>query len=343
MKAAVWKGNKELVVEDVEMPVYHGSDILVGVKSVGICGTDLTIYNGYFPKERSKPPLILGHEFCGDVAGVGENVKTVKLGDRVVVDPLIPCGRCYACKMGNIHVCSSLRIIGVDCNGAFAEYVTVSAEKVHLLPDNLGYDEGALIEPLAVAIHAIRKSSLKIGEQVLVIGGGPIGVFIALAAESAGAGKVLIAEIQESRIELLKRNNLHVYNPNTESSSVIIDKHFNCIGPDIVYEVTGTEKGLQSAIDHASIAGKIVEVGVPKKSMNLDLKKVNFAELHYIGCRVYNPGDFSFAVKLLPQVYEKNRQLIQDLTETYSLDECKMVLDELNMSNTNVMKAILRI
>lgn len=344
MRALIWDDNGTATVRNVSKPVIGSSDeVLVKVSSVGICGTDLTIYNGDFPKNRLNPPLILGHEFSGKIEKIGENGTSFGVGERVVINPLLSCNECYPCVNGDRNVCCNLKVLGVDIDGALAEYVCVPEKMLHRLPDSMSYDEGALVEPLAVAVHAIRKSDLQIGDSILVVGGGPIGILLALSAEIAGAGKVVIAEVQDYRINFLRNNGFEVFNPLADDPEAFKKDSFEGIGANVVFEATGTEVGFQLAVNFGRISSVIVEVGVPKKAMNLELNKLNFAELKIVGSRVYTSTDFKIAIEHLLSQIKIRPKMFQGFVKNYTLDECDELLRNLGKSDSEIIKAIVNI
>ena len=336
MKALVWTGADASEIRDIEKPVIGADEVLLKVRATGVCGTDLTIYKGYFPAHRAIAPMALGHEMSGEIAELGSNVSGCSIGERVVADPLISCGTCYNCRRGLPHICKTLALFGVDGHGSFAEYVKVAADKLYRIPDTLSFEEAALFEPLAVAVHAIRRSRIAAGDTALVVGGGPIGILIAMAAEIAGARTVVVSEIQESRLTLLREYGFQTVNPMKVSDEEIIDTYFEGIGPELAYEVTGTAPGWQACIDLASYRGRIIEVGVPKGKQEIDLRKGNFGELEIIGSRVYEPVDIKTALKII----DENRYDWKKLISTFPLDKGPDVLTELGSGKTDIMKAI---
>jgi threonine dehydrogenase-like Zn-dependent dehydrogenase len=362
MKAAIWTEAGSIEIGEVPVPAIGGGDLLIDVKAAGVCGTDLTIYQGKFPKDRSKPPLVLGHEFSGTVAAVGKSEASGKypgdsggagrgleVGDRVVVDPLVSCGTCYACVMGAPHVCLSLKLIGVDIDGGFAPHVKASAARVHRLPEGLSFEEGAMVEPLAVAVHAIRRSGMKVGDRVLVTGGGPIGILAALAARSAGARALVVSEIQEFRLKLLRELGLTGFNPlaggwgartgvagGAASTRALVEEHFGGVGPDVVIELTGTEAGMQQAIDSIRFRGKIVAIGLTKGASRLDTRRVVFGEVTVTGSRVYAPVDIETSIDLIAS----GKVMVGALIKTFRLEEAPSLFRKMASGEGNLMKAI---
>lgn len=320
----------------VPKPSAGESEVLVEVRATGICGTDLTIYHGKFPEERARPPLVLGHEFAGTIADVGKGVRGLKQGDPVVVDPLISCGHCYSCTGGVPHLCTTLKLLGIDVNGSFAEYVVASAGRTYRMPSGMSFVEGAVVEPLSVAVHAVRRSALNVGDRVLVTGGGPIGMLTALVAKSAGARKLVVTEIQGYRLETLKELGLQGFNPLEGDIKELVDLCFDGVGPDIVFEVTGTSAGMQQAIECVRYRGTIVEVGLPKDRTENDTRRVVFGEIAIIGSRVYAPVDIETSVGLLA-----GRKVdVKPLVKTFHLDECPGLFQKLARGEGELIKAV---
>ena len=190
MRAALWLGKEQVAVRVVPRPAVGPGQALIRVAYAGICGTDLMIYLGKHP--RAKAPLIMSHEFCGVIAEA--DGEAYPAGAPVTVNPLLTCGQCYPCRHGLSHVCERLGLLGIDADGGFAEYALAPLHTVRPLPPGLPLVEAALIEPLAVAVHAVRASDLKVGDTVAVLGAGPIGIMVAQVARLGGARRVLISE-----------------------------------------------------------------------------------------------------------------------------------------------------
>jgi (R,R)-butanediol dehydrogenase/meso-butanediol dehydrogenase/diacetyl reductase len=297
LKAIVYQGKENIIMQEVDKPELSQDDVLIKVRYAGICGSDLGIYDGKHP--RAKAPLIMGHEISGEIEEVGNFQKSpFRVGDRVTINPLLSCGHCQPCQTGNAHVCKNLRLVGIDVDGGFAEFVKVNNSQVVKLPDELSIETAALVEPLAVTIHAVRKSNLKIGDQVVVIGGGPIGLLTAISARQAGASKVIICEVSQGRLEFAERlgfNVVHAQQNPVEQIMQLTDGN----GADIVYEAAGVSASAILATAVVRIAGQIVIVSVFKGLAEFDMRTVNFHELSIIGARVYTSYDFQTALHML--------------------------------------------
>jgi (R,R)-butanediol dehydrogenase / meso-butanediol dehydrogenase / diacetyl reductase len=296
MKASYYHGKKTLKLGE-SIPRKPGPDeVRIRVAFCGICGTDLHIYKGGMDK-RVSIPQVIGHEMSGEIAEVGSQVKGWSAGDRVVVRPLQPCGTCPACKAGHSHVCYNLKFLGIDTPGAFQSSWTVPAHTLHRIPSNLSFDQAALIEPVAVACHDIRRGELKGGEESVVIGGGPIGLLIALVAVQAGA-RVLISEVNPFRLHLARDLGLEAVNPKETDLNDFISKRTGGTGADVVFEVTGTPAGAAVMTQLVRVRGRIVVVGVFGDPSKVDLFRFFWRELDLYGARVYEPQDFDKAIAL---------------------------------------------
>ncbi|GAB6180020.1 alcohol dehydrogenase catalytic domain-containing protein [Desulfotomaculum defluvii] len=333
MQAVVWQGKEQLVLQEVPRPTLNSGEVLIKVHYAGICGSDLGIYLGKHP--RAKAPLIMGHEFTGEVIETClEFESTIQVGDRVTVNPLISCGHCQPCLTGNAHVCRSLGLVGIDIDGGFAEYVKVEATKVVKLPSNLPLDLACLVEPVAVTSHAIRKSALKAGDTVAVLGGGPIGLLTAITARYAGASEVIVCEISESRRELARSLGFKVLDSANNPEEEVF-KLSGGNGVDIVYEAAGAPATALLATRIVKITGQIVVVGVFKEPSKIDLQAVNFRELSIIGVRVYEPRDYEVALHMLGQL----KEIEHVISHQFPLERAQEGFD-LMLSTANSMKIL---
>ena len=197
MKSIIYKGAGEVVSEEKAVPAAGAGEVLIKVAYAGICGSDMFIYQGTHP--RAQAPLVMGHEFSG-VIEAGH--PTLAKGTPVTVYPLLSCGQCEPCKNGTPHVCNTLKLIGIDCDGGMAEYVKVPADKVVEIPAGLNLKLGAFIEPVAVGVHAVRRSGYKPGDTAVVYGAGPIGLCVAACLSYFGASRVLVIEANPYRLEI---------------------------------------------------------------------------------------------------------------------------------------------
>jgi 2-desacetyl-2-hydroxyethyl bacteriochlorophyllide A dehydrogenase len=247
--------------------------------------------------KRVSIPQVIGHEMSGEIAEVGENVKGWSVGDRVVVRPLHPCGNCPACRAGHAHICYNLKFMGIDTPGAFQGSWTVPAHTLHRLPPNLPFDRAALIEPVAVACHDVRLGEVKSGEEVVVIGGGPIGLLIALVAATIKA-RVLVSELNPFRLNLARQLGLEAVNPREVDLTDLVGKRTDGAGADVVFEVSGSAAGAATMTQLVRTRGRIVVVAIFGEAPKVDLFRFFWRELRLCGARVYEPEDFDKAIAL---------------------------------------------
>ena len=336
MKAAVYVNKGKVVVREVPIPQIGQAEALIKVECAGICGTDLTIMSGNLPRVR--PPLIMGHELSGEIVEMGGGETGLKVGDKVTVRPLLSCGKCYACQMGWDHVCQYLRLLGIDVDGAFAEYVKAPLETIHKLPEGVSLDLAALTEPLAVAQHVITVSNLKIGDKVAVIGAGPIGVLVALMAKRGGASKIIVSEVNEYRLELARTLGFTVIDVNKVDPVSRVLELTNGMGADVVYEVSGTASGTLQMVDMVKIRGEIILVGVHEKPDPTNFTQATFKEVVLRGSRVYTKIDYSRAIELLIPERDNLRSLI---SHRFGLEKASKGLD-LVRQRGKAMKILLK-
>jgi (R,R)-butanediol dehydrogenase/meso-butanediol dehydrogenase/diacetyl reductase len=294
MLAAQYVGNETIQVVETT-PVEPGpGEVRIRVAYVGICGTDLHILHGSMDARVSRPAVI-GHEMSGTVEAVGADVTGWTPGDAVTVLPLDADGTCPACRAGNSHICQNLNFIGVDSAGALQEYWTVPAETLVGIPAGVPLDHAALIEPVAVAVHDVRRAGIAGGEKVVVIGGGPIGVLIATVASRFGA-EVTVLELDASRRELAQGLGLHAVDPRSDFD---LDAWTGGAGADVVFEVSGAAAAVLSATDLAKVRGTVVIVAIHPEPRPVNLHRVFWRELTILGARVYERRDFETAVELI--------------------------------------------
>jgi len=299
MQTVVFSGKEQIDVEDRPVPTPGRGEVLIKVKRAGICGTDMSIVAGLHP--RAKPSLVMGHEFVGHIASLGPDVPAALQlgeGDRVVVEPLISCGRCYACKAGFAHVCQHLGLYGIDADGGFAEYVKVAADKAFKVPGNLSDTTAAMIEPLAVAVHSVRLSSLNIGDTACVLGGGPIGLLTALVAKETAAKDLLLVERQPFRIEMARRFGLDVFDSSQGDIREAVLERTGGRGVNTVFEAAGAPPTILVAPKLCCVRGEIIQISMPKVPREMDIVAITFYELTLKGVRVYDGHDFARAIRL---------------------------------------------
>ncbi|MCY4070129.1 MAG: alcohol dehydrogenase catalytic domain-containing protein [Chloroflexi bacterium] len=310
-QATFYEGDRTIRLGESE-PIEPGpGEVQLGVSHCGICGTDLHIFHGAMDG-RVTMPAVLGHEMSGTVNQVGPGVADFAAGDRVVVMPLAPCHDCPACAAGHSHICHNLNFLGIDTPGAFQSYWTVPAETLHPLPGRLSLKHGALIEPLAVACHDVRLAQVKPGDHVVVVGGGPIGMLVALVAKQYGA-EVIVSEINPYRVALARDLGLTAVNPGEVDLVKLVMEGTNDAGADIVFEVSGSAAGAAIMTELLRARGLAVVVAIFAQKPEIDLFRFFWRELRLKGVRVYESRDFADAIALAAQGDLPLDRLITDI------------------------------
>ena len=276
------------------MPSVGPGEALIRVAYGGICGTDLMIYLGKHP--RAKAPLIMCHEFAGTV--VHADGGAYAEGTPIAINPLLTCGTCYACRNGMPHVCASLGLVGIDRDGGFAEYVAVPLHTIHPVPETLPLREAALIEPLAVAVHAVRVSSLKVGDVTAILGAGPIGILTAQVARLAGARRVLVAERSPKRIEIAQALGFEVIDVSVADTVATVLAATDGVGVPVVFETAGVQATVTAAAKVVRMGGEILQVGMPKTPPTVDITQLLFREIRMTPIRVYRDEDVRQAIAI---------------------------------------------
>jgi L-iditol 2-dehydrogenase len=264
MKAAVLHKARDLRLDEVPTPAYGPDDVLVEIKSVGICGSDVHyLRTGRIGDYVVKSPMILGHEVAGVVAEIGKNVTSLSVGDRVALEPGVPCRRCEACKTGRYNLCPEVRFFATPpFDGALSDYAVSPADFAYKIPDTLSLDAAALIEPLSVGLHACRRGGLSAGQSVFIAGAGPIGLTSLAAAKAFGATEIFISDVKPHRLEIAKKMGAtHTFSAR-EDAEAIVREATGGRGVDLAIECAGAEAALVSCLKTAKSGGTIVVVGL---------------------------------------------------------------------------------
>lgn len=287
MKAAVLNKPMEIELKEVNMPVPHADEALLKVHCIGICGSDVHYYeHGKIGRYVVNNPLILGHELAGEVIQVGQNVENVQVGDRVAVEPGITCGRCEYCKSGRYNLCPDVTFMATPpVDGAWAEYVSVRSDFLFKLPDDVSFEEGALLEPLSVGMHAMKRGKVTPADRLIVTGLGPIGLLAIQAAKIYGVNEIYASDVVPFRQKLaLEMGANAVIDPAKENLSERLDTLTKGQGIDVVIETSGDENAVKDTIHITKRGGRIVLVGLPTASeIPLDITHLVDSEFDVYG------------------------------------------------------------
>ena len=334
MKATQYKGNKTFTVIDKEIKAPGKDEVRIKVAYVGVCGTDVHIYHGMMDK-RVNIPETIGHEMSGIIDAIGENVKGYAIGDKVVVRPLDD-RLVKPSDKGFNHICEELKFIGIDSPGAMQEYWNVPAFTLHKLKRDTDLKLAALIEPLSVATHDVRLSGLIEGETAVVLGGGPIGLLVAMVAKEQGAN-VIVSEVNENRIKKAKELGLDAINPvNIDLVEYVKEKTEGRLA-DVVFEVAGVQPALDIMTEIAGIRGRILMVAIHGQKKEVDLFKFFWKELQLIGARVYEKEDYEKSIELITA---NKLPFDQMITDVQPLTKIQQVFENID-SNPDGMKVLM--
>ncbi|KOG74209.1 molecular chaperone GroES [Streptomyces antibioticus] len=297
MLAASYAGARRMTVEEREPVEPSAGEVRIAVAYVGICGTDLHVFHGDMDGRVSRPATI-GHEMSGTIVALGAGVEGWSVGDAVTVMPLAWDGTCPACRAGNEHICQNLDFIGIDSPGSLQEYWNVPASTLVRLPSDISLRNAALVEPVAVAVHDVRRSGLAAGDKAVVIGAGPIGVLIAIVAAAFGA-EVVVAEVDATRRAAAEKMGLTTLDASSADQVAWVEEWTDGAGADVVFEVSGSAAAVLGATSLAKVRGTLVVVAIHSQPRPIDLHRVFWRELTLLGARVYQRHDFERAIELL--------------------------------------------
>ncbi len=338
MKQAVLSEPKRFEIRDIKCPIPGKDEVLLKIRALGICGSDI---HGFYGKHaKMKTPLVLGHEATGEVVKLGEEVIDFHIGDRVLILPQTTCEKCEACIKGYINICKDIQIYGVHLDGASCEYFKIHSSLIYKLPDSIEFGEGTIIEPLAVAVHALKKAQMDInGKNILVLGAGTIGNLTAQTAKAMGAKSVMITDISDFRLGIAREGGIdHCVNVNDIKLSDAVNEYFNGEYVDLILECSANDAALNDAIDIAKNGSTIVIVGVFEYKPETDMEQVQFKELCLIGTLAYTVQDYIDAI----DIAESSKISLSSLiTQKFPLVEIQKAYDYIDKNNSAVQKVIL--
>lgn len=297
MKQAIMTAPGEIEIHDIEAPNPGPGEVLLRIQRIGVCGSDVHVFHGKHP--YTGYPVVQGHEFSATVEATGAGVTGLKPGKKVTSMPQIVCGECAPCRRGDYHICDKLKVQGFQAPGCAQELWVTSASKIVQLPDDFSFEQGALVEPVSVAVHSTSRAGRLNGKRVAVLGAGPIGNLVAQVARASGA-EVLITDLSEYRLEIARQCGLkNTSNPSKESLKEASLRVFGKNGFAVALECVGVEATMSAAIENIEKGGTIVVVGVFGEKPRLDMGLVQDRELNLHGTLMYKREDYERAVELL--------------------------------------------
>ncbi len=342
VKALVLEAYNKLVVREVPDPVPRDGEVLVEVKACGICGSDVHGMDG--SSGRRIPPVIMGHEAAGVIAATGSGVSGWSVGDRVTFDSMIYCGNCHYCREGRTNLCEHRQVPGVSCpefrrDGAFAQLVAVPQHIVVKLPDTVPFEHAAMAEPLSVAVHAVGRLPIRLGDSAVVIGAGTIGLLSIQALRAAGCTRVIAAEVDPARRELAKQLGAdEVFDPLTTDLAEEVARLTAGRGADVVVEAVGLANTVAAAVGCACKGGAVVLVGNLRPEVPLPLQAVVTREITLYGSCA-SAGEYARCLELIAQGVIRLDRLI---SATVSLDEAAEYFTRLYHKEPGLLKVIVR-
>ncbi len=297
MKAALFKKPHHLSIVTRELRRLREGELLVKVEACGICGTDVHIFDG---TARSSPPVVLGHEYMGVVEDAKHSSRVFKPGQRVAIDPNISCGKCYFCLRGEVNLCSSLKALGVDRDGGLAQFCIVPEGQAFALPKKFATQAAPFIEPVSCVIHGADKANIRVGDTVVILGGGTIGLIMLQLVRNAGASRTILFEPQERKRSIAKKLGATEAIDPSEQNPIDVVKELTGVGADVVIECAGVISAAKLAVELVRRGGTVEFFGVcpTGETIPVEPSQVYFKELTIIGSYV-NPRTFGRAVKVL--------------------------------------------
>ncbi len=334
MKAIYLQSPGDIKVEQAPYPKRKENEVLIKVRSLGICGSDIGAYMGTNPLVSY--PRIIGHEVAGEVLEVPENETNLAIGDHVVLEPYVYCGKCYPCLNSRTNCCNNLTVLGVHINGAMSEYFSHPRHLVHKVSDNIPWNLLAMVEPLTISMHAAHRSRVKKGEHVVITGAGPIGLLAAQYVLALEAVPIVVDPVEE-RLDFAKQLGVqHIINP-VKGNAVNEIKTFTAGRmAEVVIEASGNAAAIRSSIDYVSYAGRIALVGWPKKEISLPTALFTKKELDIVGSR-NSFHAFPESVKL---VGEHQVDAAAVITKTISFDEIPVLVRDISVHPGNYLKVV---
>lgn len=328
---------KVITFEEVEAPGINDDQVLIKIQKIGVCGSDIHVYHGEHP--FTSYPVTQGHEVSGEIVEMGSNVGALYKGQRVTIEPQVFCGECYPCRHGKYNLCEELKVMGFQTTGTASEYFAVDAAKVTPIPQDMNFEEGAMIEPLAVAVHAVKQFGDVKGMRIAVLGAGPIGNLVAQTAKGLGAEKVMITDVSEWRLSKAADCGIDTcINTGKKDFGEAMLEAFGPDRADVIYDCAGNNITMGQAIKYARKGSVIVLVAVFAGMAEVDLAVANDHELDIKSSMMYRHEDYVDAIQL---VNEKKVQLKPLISNTFSFRDYQKAYEYIDANQETTMKVII--
>ena len=290
----------EIIFREIPKPEPAADEVVVKIMKIGICGSDIHVYHGKHP--FTKYPVTQGHEVSGRIVSVGSEVLGLTVGQKVTIEPQVYCGKCYPCRHGKYNLCEELKVMGFQTTGTASEYFAVKPSKVTPLPEGMTYNEGAMIEPLAVTVHAAKRAGILTGRKVVVLGAGPIGILLAQSVKAFGASEVMITDVSDYRLHLASECGAD-YTVNTRETD-FNEALLHAFGPDkadVIYDCAGNDTTINQAVRCARKGSQIILVAVFADMAKVDLAVLNDHELDLNTSMMYRHEDYLDAIQFVSE------------------------------------------
>ena len=328
---------KEITFREIPVPKINEDQVLVRIRIIGICGSDVHVYHGAHP--FTKYPITQGHEVSGDIVEIGKNVKGLHVGQKVTIEPQEVCGKCHPCRHGKYNLCENLKVMGFQTTGAASTYFATDSIKITPFPEDMTFEEGAMIEPLAVAVHAVERIGDVEGLNIAVIGAGPIGNLIAQTAKVKGATGVLVTDLSDYRLNLVRSCGVdYTYNTSDVNFERAMISAFGPDKADVIFDCAGNDSTINQAIKYARKGSIIILVAVFEKIAKIDLALLNDHELDLNTSMMYRHEDYLQAIKM---VSEKRIQLKPLMSQIFPFKQFPFAYEYIDQNREKTMKILI--
>jgi len=336
MRQAVMTAPGVIEFHEVDKPGIDENQVQIQVKKIGVCGSDIHVYHGLHP--YTTYPVVQGHEVAGTISEIGRSVSGFRQGDQVVFMPQVTCGTCYPCRHGMDHICDSLKVMGFQTGGAAQDFIAIDSKKVLKVPGHVPADQAAMIEPIAVAVHALSRAGQVKDMNILVLGAGTIGNLVGQSARALGARAVMITDISEYKREQARLSGLDFVVDAAEDLDPAIIKNFGRDRADLILECVGVQETITQAVSNARKGSTIVVVGVFGKKPQVDLGLVQDREISLIGTLMYQRKDYEKAIELV-----SNGKLMLEklISRHYAFNQYPQAYRDIDLAHGNIMKVMI--
>jgi L-iditol 2-dehydrogenase len=339
MLQQVMTAPRTITFREVPVPEITPEQVLIAIRRIGVCGSDIHVFHGQHPYVTY--PLTQGHEVAGEIVAVGKAVSGLQIGQKVTIEPQVFCGRCYPCTHGKYNLCENLKVMGFQTTGTASHYFAVDAGKVTPLPESLSFDEGAMIEPLAVTVHATKRVGDVAGKKVAVLGAGPIGILLVQSLKAFGAAEVLVTDVSDYRLQMARKCGAdYVFNTRMADFGQVLTDSFGPDKADLIYDCAGNDTTMGQAIQNARKGSIIVLVAVYAGMAHVDLAKLNDSEVDLYTSMMYRHEDYLDAIRIVSEGKVSLQPLI---SRHFAFAEYQAAYEYIDSNRETTMKVLIDI